>query len=205
MASTRHVLGSVVLALVSFGAVSASGQTMPLPRVVVVTKLRSPDFVMRKSGLLSGQKQVVPLVDYDFAAALTAEVVGVLSENKRATWRVATTEEEPLLSPAFTGKDIPGLPESVAADRVLAIYVVEYGGWSYPMHGKKFILSATILYYERASGRKRWVKGYYERIDMRGSLEKAEEDSQKGMKEALNKLIEKFAEKVGKHVANADL
>lgn len=202
-------LAFLTVAIAPLSVSSHAGAQSPpapaVPKVVVVTKLRNPDFVMRSSGMFSGEKKTIPLVDYDFGNAMADEVVAALAEDKRAQWRTVKPDEKLHFESFFAKDQPPAVPPSVEADRVLAINIVEFGGWSYPMHGKKFVIYAGVGYFDRASGRQLWGKGYYETIKMPESLEKSQQDSQKELKEGLNKLIEKLTEKLKKKVADSSL
>ena len=49
---------------------------------------------------------------------------------------------------------------------------------------------------DRATGKKLWEKKLYERIDLTGQVAELQADNQKGLKEGINKVLEKLCGKL---------
>lgn len=163
--TVRTVLAT--MALVWLAALPVAGQakapaTAPSgtpPRVLVAVFLHSPDFQMTTSGMFRGQKEVIPLVDYDFGAALVDEVVAQLASDKRATFRAATAEEIRLLIPQLGSKQPSGWPDAVAAERIMVISVADFGGFYRPGLPRKLNVTAGVVLYDRPSGESCGTRG----------------------------------------------
>ena len=169
------------------------------PQTIVAVNLRTPDFVVYEQKYrvfyMTGQRKFIPIADYDFWAALTDELVDVLSEDARAAWRAPSAEETGYLASYFADKKGQGsLPESVPADRLLLVDVGEYGAMvsSHPLVKDQFLVAARVRLVDRVTGRKVWEKTIREGLNLPGKLPELQADNQKGLKQAINKLLEEF-------------
>jgi hypothetical protein len=180
----------------------------PVPaNTLVSTHLQSPDFRVRDTKYrvfyLKQEQKTIPLQDYDFAAALTDELVNVLAEDKRSTWRAPGPEETLSLASYFDAKR-KGALQSVKADRLLLVDVEEYGASVSQLGKDKFYIIAHVRLLDASTGREIWGKGHMsERIDLPGKLNDLQADSQRGLKEGMNRALEEFSRQVKDKISGA--
>lgn len=180
------------------------------PRVLVAVHLRSPDFAVRDMKYRvfynKMERKTIPLTEYDFGAALADELTAVLGEDKRWRWQVPTSEESLFLASYFDVKNKQGsLPSSVKAERLLLVDVKEYGAMTSGLAADKFFIRAELRLLDRASGRQLWKKGMWERIDLNSKVDELQADNQKGLKQGINDVLEKFARRAKEKMAGAGL
>lgn len=164
---------------------------------VVAVYLQAPDFTVRELKYRvfynKGEVKRLPLEGYDFKAAFTDELLSALGEDTRLQWRKQADGEV---------IDVVGLwdrkvsPPSIAADRLLLVNIQEYGAFLASLAADKFYIAARFKLIERASGKKLWEKKVYERMDLDGKIDEMQADNQKGLKEGINKVLEKVCAKI---------
>ncbi len=220
----RMVVGlSVILVLlvgIQAGSIGASGDSpiepersasLPdnsgvnsIPRTVVAVHLVNPDFTVMqlKYRVFFNKAEVkrIPMNDYDFKAAFSDEFLNALTEDKRMEWRMQTSEEQIDVPMLLKGK---GSPPSVDAERILAVGINEYGAFLADLAADKFYVSAQFRLVDRATGKKLWKKTIFERIDLDGKISEMQADNQKGLKEGINKILEKLCPKIAAEIRQA--
>ena len=191
------------LAVVAGVSVPAAAQQQP-PATLIGVHLVTPDFMVfdlkYRVFYNKSERKTIPLKDYDFARALTDELANALSDDKTA-FRAPTAEESLFLASYFDpkGKKIQfkktegSLPPSVKADRLLLVSVMQYGAMRMDLGPDKFDIQATLWLLDRNTGQQLWKKGMFERIPLTGKLDALQADNQKGLKQGLNDVLEKFA------------
>ena len=167
------------------------------PSVLVAVHLQSPDFIVRelKYRVFYNKSEVkhIPLIDYDFKAAFTDEVLNALSEDARMEWR-AQSEGEAIDVPALWDRKIS--PPSLQADRLLLVHIYEYGAFLASLAADKFYITVRMKLIDRASGKKLWKKKFNTRIDLEGKVADLQADNQKGLKVGINNALEKLCAKM---------
>jgi hypothetical protein len=190
---TRVIRGLSVI-LWCFAAVGAA---VAQPNTVVAVQLQSPDFsvIEMKYRVFFNKTEVkkVPLVDYDFKAAFTDELMNALGEDTRMKWRLPSANETMDVF-AVQKKKAPLPP--LEADRVLLVGVQDFGALLADLASDKFYILAQFKLVDRATGKKLWEKKLYERTDFDGKLKDMQADNQKGLKVGINKVLEKITRKV---------
>ncbi len=169
----------------------------PAPNAVVAIYLQSPDFTVRELKYRvfynKGEVKRIPLTGYDFKAAFTDELMNALAEEKRVTWRQQSADEVIDVVGLLDGKVSP---PKLEADRLLLVNIAEYGAFLADLAADKFYISARFKLVERATGKKLWEKKLFERIDLEGKIADMQADNQKGLKEGINKVLEKVCVKI---------
>jgi len=197
----RRFWGWLALAAVSLPALAQQPSAAPAPsaapQVVVVINLRSKDVTITdikfRAFYNKIENKVIPLTDYDLQAAVQDEVMMALAEDKRAQWRLATDEDKlDGIALADDKQRTPAMLASVKGDRVLVVDVYGVQGYIHSMV-KNMVIGVNVILLDR-DGRKLWKKGVSERMKFPGSIEESQADNQKGLKQAVNTLIEKFCE-----------
>lgn len=167
------------------------------PTTVVAVQLQSPDFTVLEMKYRvffnKTEAKKIPLLDYDFKAALTDELMNALSEDTRMKWRLPSSSET--LDVFAVQKKKAPLPP-LQADRVLLVGVEDFGALLADLASDKFYILARFKLIDRATGRKLWEKRFYERADFDGKLIDMQADNQKGLKVGVNKVLEKVTRKV---------
>ena len=185
------ILGAIFLCLIACGA--AVGQ----PSTVVAVQLQSPDFTVIEMKYRvffnKGELKKIPLVDYDFKAAFTDELMNALAEDTRMKWRLTTDKETFEVFPVLKKK---AAPPPLEADRVLLVGVQDFGALLADLAADKFYILAQFRLVDRATGKKLWEKKFYERTDFEGKLKDMQADNQKGLKVGVNKVLEKVMRKL---------
>jgi hypothetical protein len=190
-----RIMRALSLILFCFAAFDAGAAQQP--RTVVAVQLESPDFsvIEMKYRVFFNKTEVkkIPLVDYDFKAALTDELMNALADDTRMKWRL------PLANEAFdvfaVQKKKASLPP-LEADRVLLVGVQDFGALLADLASDKFYMVAQFKLIDRATGKKLWEKKVNERTDFDGKLQDMQADNQKGLKIGINKVLEKVTRKV---------
>jgi len=165
------------------------------PQVVVLVNLRSKDVTITdikfRAFYNKIENKVIPLTDYDLKAAIQDEVMTTLAEDKRAQWRLATPEDGLNgMALADDKQRTPAMLASLKGDRVLVVDVYGVQGFIHSMV-KNMVIGVNVIHIDR-DGRKLWKKGVNEKMKFPGSIEESQADNQKGLKLAVNALIEKF-------------
>jgi len=197
-------LGCVMPANQSANAVLAEGRgsaatSLPIqaPQTIVAVQLQSPDFTVfeMKYRVFFNKSEIkkIPLVDYDFKAALTDELMNSLAEDTRMKWRLPSDKETMDVFAVLKKKT--ALPP-VESDRVLLVGVQDFGAFLADLAADKFYIIAQFKLIDRATGKKLWEKKVYERTDFDGKLKDMQADNQKGLKVGINKVLEKIIRKV---------
>ncbi len=175
-----------------------------VPKTVVAVHLVNPDFTVMqlKYRVFFNKAEVkrIPLNDYDFKAAFTDEFMNALAEDKRMEWRTQTSDEQIDVPTLLKGK---GSPPSVNAERILAVGINEYGAFLADLAADKFYVSAQFRLIDRATGKKLWKKTVFERIDFDGKISEMQADNQKGLKEGINRILEKLCPKIAAEIRRA--
>ncbi len=179
----------------------------PVPTGIVAVSLAKPDFLWRdvSTRVLVDMTKTrrVPLSGFDMATTLGSACAQELGQNPARVWRTAEAAELPAMAPYFAGKPTV-LPGAAGADRVLAIFVVEYGALKvFVEANRKFFLNATALLFDPQSGKELWRRGYIEKIDVKGKFEDLVAEDEGGLKQATNGLIAQFCGQVRKKVESA--
>lgn len=174
------------------------GATSPgAPSSVVAVQLQSPDFTVMEMKYRvffnKGEIKKIPLVDYDFKAAFTDELMNALAEDARLKWRLPT-DKETMDVFAVLKKKAPLPP--LEADRVFLVGVQDFGALLADLAADKFYIRAQFKLIDRASGKKLWEKTIFERADFDGKLKDMQADNQKGLKVGINKVLEKVTRKL---------
>lgn len=185
-------LSIVAFCFVAFGAAVAQQ-----PATVVAVQLQSPDFTVleMKYKVFYNKSEIkkIPLVDYDFKAAFTDELMNALTEDTRMKWRLPSATEA--IDVFAVQKKKAPLPP-MEADRVLLVGVQDFGALLADLASDKFYIIAEFKLIDRASGKKLWDKKVSERTDFDGKLKDMQADNQKGLKVGINKVLEKVTRKV---------
>lgn len=167
------------------------------PATVVAVQLQSPDFsvIEMKYRVFFNKTEVkkIPLIDYDFKAALTDELMNALAEDTRMKWRQPSEKET--MDVFLVLKKKAQLPP-LEADRVLLVGVQDFGALLADLASDKFYIMAQFKLVDRATGKKLWEKKIYERTDFDGKLQDMQAENQKGLKVGINKVLEKITRKV---------
>jgi hypothetical protein len=200
--SVRAVWISVPL-LLGVPHLATAGEP-PAPMGIVAVSVARPDFLWRDVSTrvlvdLTRTRRV-PLSDFDMTVALSSACAQELGENPARAWRVAGAAELPAMQPYFAGKPAV-LPAADGTDRVLAVFVVEYGALKILVDAnRKFFLNATALLFDPRSGKELWRRGFIERIDVLGKFEDLVANDEQGLKEATRRLVTQFCGQVRKKV-----
>ena len=168
-----------------------------VPQTLVAVQLQSPDFTVIEMKYRvffnKGELKKIPLVDYDFKAALTDELMNALAEDARMKWRLPS-DKETMDVFAVLKKKAPLPP--LESERVLLVGVQDFGALLADLAADKFYILAQFKLIDRATGKKLWEKKVYERTDFDGKLKDMQADNQKGLKVGINKVLEKVTRKV---------
>ena len=196
----------VGLSATSNGKTIAPSTPVTSPNVVVAVQLDVPDFTLRefKYRVFYNKSEVkrIPLNDYDFKAAFTDELITALGEDKRMDWRKQSSDEVIDVSGLWDRKvQMP----SVKADRILLAHIQEYGAYMADLAADKFYMVARFRLIDRVTGKKLWEKKLYERIDLTGKVAELQADNQKGLKEGINKVLEKLCGKIVAEIRNTKI
>ncbi len=186
--------------------VKAIERSQTTPRAVVAVNLESPDFTLRqlKYRVFYNKAEIkrIPLNDYDFKAAFADELLNALAEDRRMSWRLPSAGET-IDVPLVMKKKVQ--PPALDADRILLVNIREYGAFLADLAQDKFYILAQIKLIDRASGKKLWDYNVKERIDLDGKVSEMQADNQKGLKEGINKVLEKVCRKVAEDIRRATI
>lgn len=195
----RGLSGWLLLAAVSLPVLGQqpSAAAPEAPQITVLVNLRSADVTITdikfRAFYNKVENKVIPLTDYDLKAAVQDEVMLALAEDKRAQWRLATDEEKlDGMALADDKQRTSALLASAKGDRVLLVDVYGVSGFIHSMV-KNMVIGVNVLLLDR-DGRKLWKKGVSAKMKFPGSIEESQADHQKGLKQAINTLIEKSCE-----------
>jgi hypothetical protein len=213
MKRTMIFFGALVLSVFAPLALQAAAHqatSSTKPKTVVVIQVRSDDFLATHVKLLVLIPQFkadhIPLIDFDFKASLSDELMNALAQDTRMDWRLATEEEDVNVGYMFDNKKAP-IPPSLTADRLLLVDVAQYGAILRPLSSFCYI-AARMKLIEKATGKKLWEKSedieydYSDsvKIKLDKKLEELQADKQRGLKEILNRVIEKFCQSRAKAI-----
>lgn len=191
MRTIRYLIAAFAFFVVA-GAAAAQQ-----PATVVAVQLQSPDFsvIEMKYRVFFNKTEVkkIPLIDYDFKAAFTDELMNALADDTRMKWRQPTDKES--MDVFLVLKKKAQLPP-MEADRVLLVGVQDFGALLADLASDKFYIMAQFKLIDRATGKKLWEKKIYERTDFDGKLNDMQAENQKGLKVGINKVLEKITRKV---------
>lgn len=190
---------NMLLPEASVTAGNSTDTTLPIqaPQTLVAVQLQSPDFTVfeMKYRVFFNKSEIkkIPLIDYDFKAALTDELLNALAEDTRMKWRLPLDKETVDVFAVLKKKaSLPPLD----SDRVLLVGVEDFGALLADLAADKFYIRAQFKLIDRATGKKLWEKKVYERTDFDGKLKDMQADNQKGLKVGINKVLERVTRKV---------
>ncbi|HEX8424137.1 MAG TPA: hypothetical protein VF634_12025 [Pyrinomonadaceae bacterium] len=167
------------------------------PTTVVAVNLKSPEFTVKelKYRVFYNQAQMkrVPLLDYDFKAALSDELLNALAEDTRMKWRPQAENE--VIDVFGVQKNKVRLPP-LEADRVLLVSVEDFGAFMVSLMPDKFYLQAKFKLIDRATGKKLWEKKLFVTEELDGKLKELQAENQKGLKLGVNKVLERITRKM---------
>jgi hypothetical protein len=182
----------VALCFAAFGIAAAQQ-----PVAVVAVGLRSPDLTVKemKYRVLYNRTEVkkIPLLDYDFKAALSDELLNALAEDGRMKW---------VAQPGDAAIDVFAVQKKKAqlppleADRVLLVGVEDFGAFLADLAADKFYLEVKFKLIDRATGRKLWEKKLLVTEGLDGKLRELQADNQKALKVGINKVLERVTRKM---------
>jgi len=214
-----HASGFVTAALAVWAAgglaAQGSGSVAPAdqtgsPRVVIDVSMATKDMLVtdQKYRVMFNklEQKSIPLTDFDFASNLGDELQLTLSEDKRAQWRLARSDEQATLASLFgpdSGKKKTYPPPSVEADRIL---LVDAGYSAFISAVRKYVeVKVGLRMVDRRSGEVLWKKSITEHTGLPDTLEDMQADNQKVLKETLNKAMEQLTPKVKAHIVGTAL
>ncbi|HEX6187737.1 MAG TPA: hypothetical protein VFZ40_06635 [Pyrinomonadaceae bacterium] len=190
-----RIIRALSVILFFFAAFNAGAAQQP--KTVVAVQLQSPDFsvIEMKYRVFFNKTEIkkIPLIDYDFKAALTDELMNALSEDSRMRWRLPS-EKETIDVFGVQKKKAPLPP--LESDRVLLVGVEDFGALLADLASDKFYIRAKFKLIDRATGKKLWEKNVFEREDFDGKLKDMQAENQRGLKIGINKVLEKVTRKV---------
>jgi hypothetical protein len=182
------------------------GMTQGTPRTVVAVNLESNAFTIRELKYRvffnKAEMKQIPLNDYDFRAAFADELLNALSADGRMTWRLQSTSENFDVPLVMKKK---AQPPSLDAERILLVNIREYGAFLADLAKDKFYIYGQAKLIDRATGKKLWDYNVNERIDLDGKIAEMQADNQKGLKEGINRVLEKVCKKVAMDLQTARL
>jgi hypothetical protein len=178
-------------------AAASPAAIQTVPTAVVAVNLVNAEFTVQqlKYRVFYNKSEVkrIPMVDYDFKTAFVDELMNALAEDKRMSWRVQGADEAIDVMTLLKGKTTP---PPVNADRILLVAVKEYGAFLSQLGPDKFHLVAEFKLIDKATGKKLWHTKSLERIDFEGKLKDMQADNQKGLKEGINRMLEKLCPRI---------
>jgi hypothetical protein len=178
-------------------AAASPATVQTIPTAVVAVNLVNDEFTVQqlKYRVFYNKSEVkrIPMVDYDFKAAFVDELMNALSHDTRMSWRAQGPDEAIDVMTLLKGKT---KPPPVNADRILLVVIKEYGAFLSQLGPDKFHLVAEFKLIDRATGKKLWHTKSLERIDFDGKLKDMQADNQKGLKEGINRMLEKLCPRV---------
>lgn len=182
----------IALCLTAFGAAAAQQ-----PTTVVAVALKSPDLTVMEMRyrVFYNRTEVkkIPLLDYDFKAALSDELMNALAEDTRMQWRAQSGNEA--IDVFAVQKKKAQLPP-LEADRVLLVGVEDFGASLADLAADKFYLNAKFKLIDRTTGKKLWEKKLFVTEDLDGKLKDLQADNQKALKVGINKVLERVTRKM---------
>jgi hypothetical protein len=197
-----------VLALVGNAAEQA--------KVVVVVNLQEKDFVSMTG--IRMRRRMIPLVDFDFKAAFTQELMDRLAADKRMQYRLAKPEDNiPPLPPSRDHYALPAkvykstIPANLDANLVLQVQIDAVGATT-ALGLTNYLIEGTMVMLNR-QGKALWFQTNYVgdsstfpdwQIGVEGSVDDHQSDNQKLMKENINKIIEKYCASKTKKILNKE-
>ena len=182
----------IAFCLTAFGAAAAQQ-----PTTLVVVGLKSPDLTVMEMRyrVFYNRTEVkkIPLLDYDFKAALADELLNALAEDTRMKWRAQSGNEA--IDVFAVQKKKAQLPP-LEADRVLLVGVEDFGAYLADLAADKFYLNVKFKLIDRATGKKLWEKKLLVTEDLDGKLKDLQADNQKALKVGINKVLERVTRKM---------
>jgi hypothetical protein len=205
-------IGSVSTLMLAASLMAPAGRAAEPATVIVVVNVQEKDFVSRVGVLL--RKRNIPMLDFDFKAAFTQELMSRLAGDKHMQYRLAKPEDGiPNLPPPQPGTfslPLKLYKEAAAAkpDAGMVLRVdIEAVGAITGLGTSYYTLTGAMVMVS-GKGKVLWSQGDYIgptgfapdwQIKVDGSVDAHQADNQKLMKENIDKIIEKYcASKVGK-------
>lgn len=185
----------VMLVALCFTAFATAAAQQPV--TVVAVGLKSTEFTVLelKYRVLFNKAETkkISLLDYDFKAALSDELLNALAEDTRMRWRLPSqTEAIDVLAVQNKKAQLP----PVEADRVLLVVVEDFGAFLPALAADQFYLDAKFKLIDRATGKKLWEKKLHVTEGLDGKLKDLLADNQKELKTGVNKVLERVTRKV---------
>jgi hypothetical protein len=182
----------IALCFTAFGTAVAQ---QPVTVVAVGLKSTELTVVELKYRVLFNKTELkkISLLDYDFKAALGDELLNALAEDTRMKWRLPSeTEVIDVLAVQKKKAQLPPLE----ADRVLLVFVEDFGASLNSLAADKFYLDAKFKLIDRATGKKLWEKKLNVTEDLDGKLKDLQANNQKELKTGVNKVLERVTRKM---------
>lgn len=182
----------IALCLTALGTAAAQ---QPVAVVAVGLKSNELTVVELKYRVFFNKTELkkISLLDYDFKAALGDELLNALAEDTRMKWRLPSeTEVIDVLAVQKKKAQLPPLE----ADRVLLVFVEDFGAFLPALAADKFYLDAKFKLIDRATGKKLWEKKLHVTEDLDGKLKELQANNQKELKTGVNKVLERVTRKM---------
>jgi hypothetical protein len=190
-----HKIRCLMLVALCFAAFGSAAAQQPV--TVVAVGLRSPDLTVKemKYRVFYNRNEVkkIPLLDYDFKAALSDELLNALAEDARMKW--VPQPGDAAIDVFAVLKKKAQLPP-LEADRVLLVGVEDFGAFLADLAADKFYLEVKFKLIDRATGRKLWEKKLLVTEGLDGKLRELQADNQKALKVGINKVLERVTRKM---------
>jgi|RhiMetdeSRZDD1v2_1073273.scaffolds.fasta_scaffold367891_1 hypothetical protein len=155
-----------------------AGQPTPL-KVAVAIVVRNPAVAVPAGFTIFSGAKGIETPGFDFQQTLKTEFLAALDADKRVQCRSI--------------EGAPELPEK-DADRLLLIDVEIIQAIKKILEPTSFTMSGRILLVD-GQGKKTWSERFSETAKVKGTMEEFVRDDQRGLKAALDKLIEQFVQK----------
>lgn len=189
---TIRCLTLIALCFMAFNTAAAQH-----PVTVVAVGVRSPDLTVMEQKYrvfyLKREVKKIPLLDYDFKAALGDELLNALAEDTRTEWRPLSDTET--IDVFAVQKKKAALPP-LKADRVLLVGVEDFGALLIDLAPDSFYLDVKFKLLDRATGKKLWEKKLFVAEGLDGKLKDLQAENQKGLKTGINKVLERVTRKM---------
>jgi len=176
-AAMSHLAASLC-AVIAITSDRVDAQPAPLKMDVAVT-VRNPAVAVPAGFTVFHGAKGIETPDFNFEQTLRTELLAALAADQRVQCQ-----------------EVEGAPQAPAgdSDRLLFIDVQIIQAIKKIMEPTSFTMSGTILMVDR-KGKEIWGERYSETVKAKGKMEEFVKDDQKGLKAALDKLIEHFVRK----------
>jgi hypothetical protein len=196
----------VLVMLFLANEVSAQVTGEEKPKILVAINVRSPDFIVRKQEFkivyAQMQNNHIPLLNYDFKAALTDELILKLNEDTRYQWQLAAESDGIEVQKLMDDKKLKP-PTKEGFKYLLMVDVTEYGAVLNWLHKVSYI-AANLRLVDPATGKKIWSQSkgddpgreYHRlpRVKLPKPIAELQTNNQAELKEIVNQTIEKFCQ-----------